>query len=75
MMPVNVKEQRKGRGATERLTEFVREVRSELRKVVWPTREESIRLTGVVIGVCAVVGIFLGAVDSAFAQMFALLLR
>ena len=28
---------------------FLREVRDELKKVVWPTRDEVIRLTGVVI--------------------------
>lgn len=58
-----------------RLGESVREVRSELRKVVWPTRDEAIRLTAVVIGVCAAVGLLLGAVDFIFAESFTLLLR
>ncbi|HEX9014541.1 MAG TPA: preprotein translocase subunit SecE [Chloroflexota bacterium] len=58
-----------------RLGESVREVRSELRKVVWPTRDEAIRLTVVVIGVCTAVGLFLGAADYLFAQMFQLILR
>jgi preprotein translocase subunit SecE len=58
-----------------RLGESVREIRSELRKVVWPTRDEAIRLTVVVIGVCTAIGLFLGAVDFVFAQMFQLILR
>lgn len=58
-----------------RLAESVREVRSELRKVVWPTRDEAIRLTAVVIGVCAAVGLTLGAVDFLFAELFRLILR
>ncbi len=58
-----------------RLGESVREVRSELRKVVWPTRQEATRLTAVVIGVCGAVGLFLGGVDYIFAQLMQLLLR
>ena len=42
---------------------FLGEVRDELKKVVWPTRDEVIRLTGVVILVSLFVGIFLGGAD------------
>lgn len=42
---------------------FFKEVREELQKVVWPSREEVIRLTGVVILVSLLVGVFLGGVD------------
>lgn len=42
---------------------FFKEVRDELRKVVWPTREEVIRLTGVVLLVSLIVGIYLGGAD------------
>lgn len=42
---------------------FLREVREELKKVVWPTRDEIIRLTGVVILVSIFVGLFLGGAD------------
>ncbi len=42
---------------------FLREVRDELKKVVWPTREEVIRLTGVVMLVSLFVGLFLGGAD------------
>jgi len=44
-------------------TVFLREVREELGKVVWPTRDEVIRLTLTVILVSLVVGIFLGGLD------------
>ncbi len=57
------------------LGDSVREIRSELKKVVWPTRDEAIRLTIVVIGVCTAVGLFLGAADYIFAQTFTLILR
>ena len=48
---------------------FVRDIIDELRKVTWPTRRETIRLTIMVIIVCAVVGIFLGAIDYGFAEL------
>ena len=46
---------------------FFREVQDELKKVVWPTRQETIRLTLVVITVSLLVGIFLGGLDYIFA--------
>lgn len=54
---------------------FVREVRSELRKVVWPSRPQAINLTMIVIAVSAGVGVFLGMVDFAFSQLMEALLR
>jgi preprotein translocase subunit SecE len=39
---------------------------SELRKVSWPTREETINLTIVVVVVAAALGLFLGGVDYVF---------
>lgn len=42
---------------------FYRETVGELRKVSWPTREEAIRLTGIVLIVLAVMAAILGAVD------------
>ncbi len=74
-MPARVQEMKKGRGQIDRASGFVREIRSELRKVVWPTRQEAINLTLMVIGVCAVVGLFLGLVDFGFAELFRIILR
>jgi preprotein translocase subunit SecE len=83
-MPVNAKDKQVRAPAARasaprvpglKIGEAVREIRSELRKVVWPTRDEAIRLTMVVIGVSAAVGIGLGLVDSIFTQMFQLILR
>lgn len=53
---------------------FFREVREELTKVVWPTRDEIIRLTGVVILVSLGVGLFLGGVDFILTKAIALLI-
>ena len=41
-----------------------REARGELRKVTWPTPEQTRNLTLVVIAVCVFMGVFLGVVDA-----------
>lgn len=51
----------------------VRETRSELRKVVWPTREETIRLTGVVIAISVAIGLILFAGDAIFLALYTFL--
>ncbi len=38
----------------------------ELKKVTWPTRNQAIKLTFIVIGFCVVLAFFLGALDFAF---------
>jgi preprotein translocase subunit SecE len=50
---------------------FFADIVGELRKVVWPTRQETIRLTLIVIGLCVVMGILLGAVDYGFSELVA----
>ena len=62
---------RRGRG----IGQFIGEVRSELRKVVWPTRREAFNLTALVIAISVVVGFILGAIDYAFAELFRTILR
>lgn len=53
---------------------FLKEVQDELKKVVWPTRDEVIRLTGVVILVSLFVGLFLGGTDFLLTKIFELLI-
>ncbi len=50
----------------ERITKFLKEVKIELKKVAWPTREESIRYTTMVVIVSGAIAIFLGALDYLF---------
>ena len=51
---------------TERIKLFFLESRQELRRVNWPTREETIRLTLVVIGISLFIAFFLGVFDYLF---------
>jgi len=52
---------------------FLREVRDELQKVVWPTRDEIIRLTAVVLLISLFVGLFLGGTDYILTKLIGLL--
>ncbi|MFL7813258.1 MAG: preprotein translocase subunit SecE [Anaerolineales bacterium] len=56
------------------ITKFYRETIAELRKVSWPTREEAISLTRVVLIVIFAMGAFLGLLDYLFSQLFGLIL-
>jgi len=49
-----------------RIRNFFKEVKVELKKVTWPTRQETLKFTLIVIGVSAGVAIFLGALDYLF---------
>lgn len=49
-----------------RLTIYLKEVRIELKKVTWPTREETTRYTLVVIVVSIALAVFLGGLDVVF---------
>lgn len=49
---------------------FFRQTFGELRKVVWPTREQATRLSILVIVVSIFVGIILGVLDLGFSQLF-----
>ena len=42
---------------------FFEEVRSELKKVTWPSKDETIRMTIVVIITTIVVGAYVGIID------------
>ncbi len=50
------------------------EVVGELRRVTWPTREETFRLSIMVVAVAIAMGIFLGLVDLAFAEVIGIIL-
>lgn len=54
---------------------FVKEVVAELKKVTWPTREETIKLTVVVIVISVLVGAFIGGLDSLFLKITTLLFK
>lgn len=54
---------------------FFRSIGGELRKVTWPTREETQRLTIIVVIASVVVGAALGGIDFIFTELVTVLLR
>jgi preprotein translocase subunit SecE len=62
-------------GFVARLREFVQEVLAEFRKVTWPSRQELINSTTIVIVVTVVLAFFLGGVDIALSKVVERILR
>lgn len=50
--------------------QFIKEAKSELTKVVWPSRTETIRITIAVIALSLSVAVFLGLVDYGLNKLF-----
>jgi preprotein translocase subunit SecE len=63
-----------GKAPTNNVLTLIRDVRQEIRKVEWPSREEATKLTAAVVGLSAVVGVFLGGVDFLFQEIFKLVI-
>jgi preprotein translocase subunit SecE len=53
---------------------YIREMRGELRKVTWPDREESWRLTAIVLGVTVLFALFLWVFDTIFSSIIQFLI-
>ena len=54
---------------------FVKEVAAELKKVTWPTRADTIKLTAVVIVLSVIVGVFIGGLDAGLVKLTSLLFK
>ena len=58
---VNAAKTNKKKGGIKK---YFRDLKSEIKKVVWPTRKQVINNTGVVLTVMVVVGLFLAGIDA-----------
>ena len=52
---------------------FIKESRTELRKIIWPTRPEATQTTLIVIAMCVVVSLVLWGIDSIIVRLVAFL--
>lgn len=59
----------------EKIKQFFREVQIETKKVVYPTREEIIGSTWVVIITVMVISLFLGVVDLGLTKLVGIAIR
>ena len=53
----------------KRLRKFIEDILSEFRKVQWPTREATLKSTGVVLSVSLVIAVYLGLADLGLANL------
>jgi len=58
----------------EKISKFLKEVKLEMRKITWSTREEVITSTIVVVVVSLLLAIFVGAVDLGLSNLANLVL-
>ncbi len=58
-----------------RLVRYFRDTRAEIAKVTWPTREEGLRLSAIVLVITIISTIVLFAIDSMFATAIGFLIR
>jgi len=58
-----------------KVSSFLKEVQAELKKVVWPTRQQAIRLTIIVVVVSLVVGLYVGMLDYALTKLVGLIVK
>ena len=64
-----------GNGLFQRMGKYFSEVRTELRKTLWPTKPELIAQTQVVLGVLLLLGVFIACWDMILGQIFKVLLQ
>jgi preprotein translocase subunit SecE len=63
------------KNGSSRSKKFLREVKAELKKVSWPTKQELISNTGVVFLTVTVVCILIWILDATFAQVLRFIIK
>jgi preprotein translocase subunit SecE len=58
----------------EKAKQFLKEVKIELKKVVWPTRKDTIASTSVVLIIVMIIAFFLGLADLGLSRIIRLIL-
>jgi len=54
--------------------QFFKEDKVELQKVVWPSKQEAVKLTALVIGITIFVGFYIGVIDYILSQILEILI-
>ena len=58
-----------------RLVRYFRDTRAEIAKVTWPTREQGLRLSAIVLLITTIATIVLFLIDSLFGSVMGFLIR
>ena len=59
----------------KKAVKFFRDVKSEMKKVAWPTKNELVAATVVTFFFVAILTVYIGAIDSLMSKFITLLLR
>ena len=65
----------KFKGTIDKWLQFLREVKVELKKVVWPSRKQTIGSTVVVLILTVIISVFLGIIDIGLSSLLRLVLK
>ncbi len=64
-----------GKGVIDVFRDYLRDVIAELKKVVWPSRKETLGSTAVILIIVAISGLFLGFVDLVLSKLLHLMVH
>ena len=59
---------------TYKIKKYIKDLRAEFKKVIWPTKKQVTNNTGVVLITMAVAGVFIWGLDTIFSQLLKLVL-
>ena len=59
----------------EKISNFLKDVKVEMKKVTWPSRDELVTYTVVVIVVVFILSVYIGVIDKVFGSFLELFLR
>ena len=69
MAEENAKKEKK----PSRIKKFFRDYKSEFKKIVWPTRSETLKLSAVVLVAIVIAGVAIFLLDTGFSTLFSAL--
>ncbi len=59
----------------KKVIEFIQEAIGEFKKVQWPDKKQTTRLTGFVIAVSLVIGLYVSGADYLFQELVSLIIK
>jgi len=58
-----------------KIINFLKEVREEMGKVTWPTRNQTIKMSLLVVAVSIIFGVFLGSLDFLLTKVLTIIIK
>lgn len=59
----------------DQLVKYFKDTAAEMKQVAWPTQQQAMTYTALVIGISAVVALYAGAFDFLFAEIISILVE